>query len=336
MRWARWFFCIFLMHLQAFSQTSEAPTLPRWSDEDAERLIEGEDLISDLLFRPLNESDLTPSVMEGVSLPPRDGENDIASQDRFEERWEKDYMRKPEKFLIDPQKTLSRQEYRDQLSFLKYHDSDSSVKFYVYLFDGSQQIPNHINGVSLWKQHFSKEGPVVLLFYFMGNPSRSEFFASPDLMKSVGKSERARALESAVRHALVKSHPVDQLDGFCEQMSHRIYWMEKALEAGVVAPPDEEAKGSSLPTAQQWLMSSREWWHRWRRLAIISLGSLSCLMLLFWWRHSRRRYRLPVFDVPRRLGGDHGASVGAVISYSNRYLSAQAQREKPSGEWDLL
>jgi hypothetical protein len=327
---------LLLLPLGAWAQVDQPPPWPRWSDEDTQRLLEGEELLSDLLFRPLEESDVTASVMAGVPLPSRGIEEESNSPELSEEVLAKYVSQKPKNFLIDPQKFLSRQEYRDRLSFLKYHASDSSVGLYVYLLDDSQQWPPDTKLENLWRNHFADAGPTVLVCYFMGNPSRSEIFVSPNLMESVGKAEQTRALQSSVKNAYVKSDPVDQLDGFCEQLSTRIYWMEKAFKAGVIAPPDEEAQDSAKSASYPWLVPIRQWWKKWQWSMGMALAATTCVVLLLWWRRAHRRYQLPVFDVPHRLGGNHAASVGAVISYSNPYLSAQAQREKPPGEWDLL
>lgn len=327
---------ILLMQPWAWGQVDLASPLPRWSDEDTQLLLEGEELLSDSLFRPIDDADVTAPVMAGLSIPAPDLREETLSTELSDEVLAKYFLQKPKNFLVDPQKLLSRQEYRDRLSFLKYHASDSSVGFYVYLLDGVQQWPPDRPLERLWHDFFADAGTTVLACYFMGDPSRSEIFVSPDLMKSVGKAERTRALQSAIKNAYVKSDHVDQLDGFCEQLSTRIYWMEKAFKAGVIVPPDEQVEQSAKSVSYPWLTPIREWWRQWRWQLSIAFSLVACAFVFGWWRRSHRRYRLPVFDVPQRLGGRHGAGVGAVISYSNPYLSAQAQREKPPGEWDQL
>lgn len=325
-----------LLLSSAFGQMGEIPPLPRWSDEDAQSLLEGEELLSDMLFRPVDDADVTAAVLAGVSLPPPPLMEESIAAELSEDILAKYFSQKPKNFLIDPQKTLSRQEYRDRLSFLRYHKNDSSVEIYVYLFDEEQKLPADLTLEKVWRDHFADSVPTVLVWYFMGDPSRSEIFVSPDLMKSVGRAERARALQSAIKNARVKSEAPDQLDGFCEQLSTRIYWMEKAMKAGVVAPPDEWEKEAGNSAYRQWLAIIREWWKRWGLHVGIALATLTVALLWGMWHRSRRSYRFPVFAVPHRLGCEHAAGVGAVISFSHSHLSAQAQREKPPGEWDLL
>ena len=43
---------------------------------------------------------------------------------------------------------------------------------------------------------------------------------------------------------------------------------------------------------------------------------------------SRARYRFPEFDVEPRLGGNHAAGVGAVISFASAALPPASQRDQ--------
>lgn len=327
----RWFIVFFYWIIFfAQSQEDENPPLPRWSDADAARLLQGENLISDALFRPISEEELAAPVMDGLSLPeymadlldPGDP-TEIAAEDLV-----KYFDQKPKSFLTDPQKLLSRQEYRDRLSFLKYHASDSKVGFYVYVFDTQQIIPPNIRAEEIFQRCFADAGPTVLLFYFMGAPERSMIHLSPELMTAVGRAETARARQSAVNQASVKSQAVDQLDGFCVQMSIRIYWMEKALEAGVIAPAEPELQAQAPPVHEKYAEILQRWWSEWKVPFCITIAVLGVGGLFGHWRRSRRKYRLPAFPVAERLGGKHAAGVGAVISFAHANRPAAAQREQ--------
>lgn len=333
-------FIVFFLCIVFFaqSQEDENPPLPRWSDADAERLLQGENLISDALFRPISEEELAAPVMDGLSLPEYMAElldvgdpTEIAEEDLV-----KYFDQKPKSFLTDPQKLLSRQEYRDRLSFLKYHASDSKVGFYVYVFDTKQIIPPNIRVEDVFQRCFADSGPTVLLFYFMGAPERSIIHLSPDLMTAVGRAESARARQSAVNQASVKSQAVDQLDGFCVQMSIRIYWMEKALEAGVIAPPEAEPQAKPEPAHKKYTEMMRHWWSEWNVPFCISVAVLLVGGVFSHWRRSRRKYRLPAFPVAVRLGGTQAAGVGAVISFAHANRPAAAQREQLPEDLGIL
>ncbi len=296
-------------------------------------------LSSSFLYGGMSESSRLPVCFHDASLkwsPVREFPCDQApSLDLPDTDLAKYFSVKPQKFLVDPQKILDREEYRDHLDFLK-NDDESTVGFYIYLFEGQQKIPTGIRLVDLWQQHFAADGPVVLVFYFMGDPSRSEIHISPDLMRSVGKAESARALQSAIRVALTKSHPVDQFGGFYEQMSTRIYWMENVMKAGVIAPAEQETPEAGISQEQNSLFGLVEKLKQWQWHLGAGLVLIVGVIFFCRWKRQNRRYRLPVCDEPARLGGDYGAGVGAVMSYANPYLSAQAQREKAPDEWDML
>jgi hypothetical protein len=336
MNWRVWLISGLWLLPCAYSQEDEKPPLPRWSDEDAQRLLQGEEFELDLLFRDLSDSELAAPVFSDPTIPRPDFSKDEEAAPITEEDLVKYFAKKPESFLVDPQKVLGMQEYEDCLSFLNYHASDSTVGFYVYLFDRKQVIPAEIEMETIWRQHYADDGPAVLLFYYMGEPERADIFVSPELMKSVGNAERKRALQSAINLASVKSRGEDQLDGFCVQMSNRIYWMEKALEAGVIAPPEAEPEVKA-PSKHKLLWAALvTWWHAWMTPILIAFGIVMTAGLFTLWQRARRRYRLPTREIAPRLGGKQGAGVGAVVSFGNPYQSASAQREKMPDDLDLL
>jgi hypothetical protein len=155
-------------------------------------------------------------------------------------------------------------------------------------------------------------------------------------MTAVGRAESARARQSAVNQASVKSQAVDQLDGFCVQMSIRIYWMEKALEAGVIAPPEAEPQAKPEPIHKKYAEMIARWWREWKVPFSITIAVLLVGGCFSHWRRSRRKYRLPVFPVAARLGGTQAAGVGAVISFAHANRPAVAQREQLPEDLGIL
>lgn len=314
----------------ATAQEEEAPPLPRWSEEDAQRILEGENLISDALFQPIDNGLLAAPLLSNEELPePADDTLDLLDPTEIPEEFLGKYFgQKPKSYLVDPQDVMTRQEFRDRLSFLKYHAGDSQVEMYVYVFDKMQIIPPAVKAEELFSRYFADDGPTVLVFYYMGNPTRSEVHLSPDLMRAVGKAERARALQSSINQAVIKSQAVDQLDGFCVQMSIRIYWMEKALESGLIAPIEADEEPNPVNPRAETLAAIQTWWMQWR-LPVALGGGVILIGLLF--THIRRRrmtYVFPEFPVAPRLGGEHGAGVGAIITYSSARIPPAMQREQ--------
>lgn len=309
----------------------EVMPLPQWSEEDAQRIMRGESLISDALFRLSTEAEQPPPVEEVLELPEPGPESlDVIPPTEIpEEDLVKYFGQKPKSFLLDPQKIMSRQEFRDRLSFLKYHASDSNVDFYVYLFDEQQIIPPIVQADELFAKYFSGGRSALILFYFMGAPERSEIHLSPELMRAVGEADRVRALQSSINQAIVKSQPVDQLDGFCVQMSIRIYWMEKAMETGVVArvPQPEPAELKKRKTAAR-VSAVTAWFEEWKLPLCIGVAVFVVGMSFGAIRRHREKFHLAEFEVAPRLGGAHAAGVGAVISYASAKLPPTMQREQ--------
>ena len=326
---------IFLCFGSAMAQM-EAPPLPRWVEEDAQQLLAGEDLLTDALFQPFPEQELAAPVMEGVVLPDPALREQHEPTEISEADLHRFFAEKPQSFLVDPQQILTSQESSDVVHFLTYHDSDSTVNFFVYVFGAQQTVPSHIDADQLLATFFGDAGPTVLLFYHVGDPARSDIFLSRELYRSVGQAEKKRSLQSAIHSALGKSEPADQLIAFCVQLSHRIYGMEKAFHAGVIAPVEVEEQMPTEPMHRTYLAALSDWWREWQLPVTLSIAVMAVAGLAGLTRRLRRRYRLPTFPAPQRLGASDGAGVGAHISFANPHLPPSAQRQKSHDDLDLL
>lgn len=329
------FLCLALsfhaLPLMAAEEAEEHDPLPQWSEEDAARVMRGECLISDALFRLQEEEAEPPPPPDVLELPEPGPEslNVVPPTEILDEDLAKYFGQKPKSYLVDPQKLMSRQEFRDRLSFLKYHSSDSNVDFYVYVFDEQQIIPANIQVDSLFAQYFAGGRPAVIVFYYMGAPDRSELHLTPELMRSVGEGERMRALQSSINQAVVKSQPVDQLDGFCVQMSIRIYWMEKAFTSGVIAPVVEPEKADINEQDQAArVAAATSWFKEWQLPIYLMLGVIIVGMITGWIRRAREKFYFTEYEIAPRMSGSHAAGVGAVISYASAKIPPTMQREQ--------
>jgi hypothetical protein len=263
--------------------------------------------------------------------PPTEEEADTGQMVGVPEEYMADYFeRRPDSFLVDPQKLLGRQESRDRVAFLRYHAEDSAVDLYFYLFDGTQEIPSEVRVEEMVERLFGDGKPAAVVFYFMGAPQRSELWLSPSLTGKASAADRQRALQSSVAEALEKADPVDQLDRFSVQMSIRLYWIEKAFggraeDAGpMVVLPAKPAPVSKMKRWEPWLQEARKW-----ALPAAVVGGIVVFgWLALWLLGARARYRFPEIEVAPRLGGEHGAGVGAVITFGNPGLPPSFQREQ--------
>lgn len=315
--------------VNSFGQVDEQPPMPEWNADDMLRWEKGEDLISDMLFQSLQEAAPVAPMIEGFSW--QDYEREVAEDKKNRaisaDLLEQYFAQKPSSFLIDPQNILTRQEYRDRLSFLKYHDSDSRVGFYVYLFEGHQDLPVGLEVAELLKKHFPDAGPTAWVMYYMDQPNRTELYLSDELIRSVGVGEKKRALQSAINQALGKSQAVDQLDLFCVQMSIRLYWMEQAWHAGVIAPPEQQQDATPV-VRTDWKKEALAWWQKWRGFGIITSMLLGCTLVCRWWLQHRARYVFANHQDRQRLGFPYAASTTAVVSFSHQRAPSRSEQDR--------
>lgn len=325
----------------AVSSDAVEPGLPSWSDGEKTKLEEAGWVAGDLL---LTDEPVPDEAEAKEQAPPLDvaqptaeeiAEAEIPPDEIPEKFWPAYFDSKPESFLIDPQGLLSPVDYRDRLGFLNYHGGDSSIDLFVYIFKGEQDIPGEVREEELMERFFSDGRPAAVVFYYLGAPQRSVLYLSPSLTDAVSAAEQRRALESSVMQAFEKVDPAAQIEAFLVQMSIRLYWMERIIGGGVEAPED-----SALPLRT---MSAREdlepskleklgpWLERARSQAVpagVVVGAVVSALAALAFARRRARYVFPEFDVEPRLGGDHAAGVGAVISFASAAVPPASQRDQ--------
>jgi hypothetical protein len=311
------------------------PPLPVWNGADAAnvksgKIIPGSELLND---DPIAEAPAREPQVPLAVAPPTQEElrESLVPPNVIPEKFLDDYFeRRPETYLVDPQRLLGKQQYQDRLEFLKYHAGDSSMDLFIYLFDGKQEIPGEVRAEELVERFFSSGRPAVVVYYFVGAPQRSVIYLSPSLTDAVSAPEQRRALESSVMEALNKSDPADQLERFGVQMSIRIYWMERMLHGGAIplepvelSMDHEKPKKTGDKTHAVLVIAQR-----WAVPAGGTVGGLLAVWLvLFCWR-ARSKYRFPALDVAPRLGASHAAGVGAVISFGSPMVPPSVQRDQ--------
>lgn len=244
------------------------------------------------------------------------------------------FAKRPEAFLVDPQGLLSPADYRDRLGFLKYHASDSSIDLFVYLLGGNQEIPSAVRYEEVAERLFSEGRPAVIVYYYLGAPQRTAMLLSPSLMGSISAAEQHRVLESAVIQALERTTPAEQIEKFLVQMSIRIYWLERTLAneattgatATATSPVTVGEKRAAAKAAK------KVWLEEGVRRVAAPLSLLVIALISLWglraWLVRRARYYFPEFEVEPRLGGDHAAGVGAVISFASAAVPPASQRDQ--------
>lgn len=312
------------------------PLLPSWEEADrtalkAGKWIPGSSLLTDEV--PPDEP-APPPPPEALPVPTAEElAEDKTPPTQIPDRFLAEYFNeRPKSFLVDPQRLLSSQQYRDRLAFLDYHASDSSIDLFVYVFGTEQDIPGEVRAEELSERLYSTGRQAAVVYYFLGAPQRSMIYLSPSLTDTISGAEQRRALQSSVIKSLEKADAVDQLEAFSVQMSIRLYWMERMLGGhsvpeGISGPSatEPQLKPVSPSLVERFGKLLPPGW--WLPLAMIGATVASALAMNFWLRR-RARYRFPEFRIEPRLGGEHAAGIGAVISFSNPSVAPATQREQ--------
>ncbi|MDE0825334.1 MAG: hypothetical protein OSA48_00830 [Akkermansiaceae bacterium] len=317
----------------------EWPTLPEWSEGDLEKLKTGEIVPGRELLKELTGELTLPPLPETPEeeLPPEpDPEEEVVEVDPtvIEEQFLEPYFgRTPASFLIDPQETLARQEYRDRESFLAHHAGDSEVNLYVYLFDAEQQLPEGATIETVFDEHHARSGPTAVVFYFLGRPERSLIALSESIRTVVSQEDRERALRVSIQEAYEKSDPSHQLENFSVELSIRLYWFEKAMAIpGGVEPEEDEALTANetlppitlpMPESEALKLLTKSLW---AVIVVVFTVVITWVGRLI----ARRRLRhvFPEVEIEPMLGAPHAAGVGAVVSFSSSQLPPSQQRDQ--------
>lgn len=307
--------------------------LPEWRGNDFEEVKAGKTIPGMWLLTdevPAEES--PPEVSAPIDEAPPTAEElkeDEAPSTTIPDQYLSEYFgQRPKSFLVDPQGLLTPQQYRDRLALLDYHALDSSIDLYIYVFGSTQELPGEVRAEELAERIFAEGRPAAFVYYFLGAPQRSVFYLSPSLTDSVSGAEQRRALQSSVAKASEKADPNDQLAGFSTQMAIRLYWMERILTGGSLPEathaPADQPKPVAETRASVWSKIPKNWI---APVAYLGGAGLAGFLVTMWWRY-RARYRFPEFEVERRLGGEHAAGIGGVISFASAAAPPALQREQ--------
>ena len=241
---------------------------------------------------------------------------------------------RPNAFLVDPQGLLNAADFQDRLKFLNYHASDSTIDLFVYVIGGDQDFPEERRKREIAERFFAAGRPAVIVFYTLGAPQHSTMDLSPALTSQIPAADQEHALASSIQQARQKLASAEQFETFCVQLSIRIYWMERLisgeppvhineLPAAPISPEKAKAaekKVKFLAIQNQMLQFALP--------AGVVLGLLAIACVFWRIARARARYHFPVLEVEPRLGGNHAAGVGAVISFASAAVPPASQRDQ--------
>lgn len=330
---------VVILTVSAMAIALEEPSLPSWNPSERAELeasgwIPGAILLTEDAIP--DEPEAPKAEPLNLELPnPEEIANDLEQVNEVAEKFLPAYFaERPKTFLVDPQGLLSPSDYRDRLSFLNYHASDSAIDLYVYVIGGDQEIPSEVREEEMIERCFSGGRSAAIVYYYLGAPQRSVVYLSPSMTSSISAAEQRRAVESSVMQAFEKTNSSEQFERFLVQMSIRIYWMERKL-SGESVSADETPVMNSIPAAAP-VEERKSGKMLWLRDLVMPFAMPAAILLAVFltafgfnhWLRLRARYRFPEFNVEPRLGGDHAAGVGAVISFATATLPPASQRDQ--------
>jgi hypothetical protein len=245
---------------------------------------------------------------------------------------------RPNAFLVDPQGLLNAADFQDRLKFLNYHASDSTIDLFVYVIGGDQDFPEERRKREIVERFFAAGRPAVIVFYTLGAPQYSTMDLSPALTSQIPAIDQHHALANSIQQARQKLASVEQFETFCVQLSIRIYWMErlisgeppvhiKDLPAAPISPEKAKAAEKKAEKKAKFLAIQNQML-QFALPAGVVLGLLAMVCVFWRVRRARARYHFPVLEVEPRLGGNHAAGVGAVISFASAAVPPASQRDQ--------
>jgi hypothetical protein len=336
----------FLLGLFVFSGsvTISARSLPQWSEDDLEllnkgKLIVGASLFMDDSHRPPRAEVVSEDEKVSTQVLVADDEEEVDPEydaTLIPSKYLSDYFScLPVSYLVDPQRLFSNQETLDREGFLEYYADESEVDLRIYLFDGDQNIPASYSLKQLVATQYANSPLTAVVFYFLGNPARTQLLFGGEGAEWVDAEKIRKMLDLATIKAMEKSDPSAQMESLITQLSISIYWMEQEIarmrseEAAEAAAATQEATHEAQKTVKPGVFAEVQPY-----LFYVLVGVISVLLAVFglggtwvWWRRSRRYY-FPVLELPRRLGGDYAAGIGAVIGFHNKQDSPSDQRNQ--------
>lgn len=322
----------------AMATAQSEPTLPEW--DEADRAISVNDgwiagwLLAELESMP--DEVVVEPLAHGIEDPTPDELADGSGKETdVSEKFLAAYFEaKPTRHLVDPQELLASEEKKELEKFLGIHSGDSSIDLFVYVFGEHQMIPSDVRDEELVERLFSAGKPAAVIYCYLGAPQRSAMHLSPSITDSVSAAEQRRALESSVMRAFSREAHSEQIKAFLEQMSVRIYWMERMTQGTAVETKESIPEGESgLSFPKKKVVVEQKWemppWMK--QVGVMVAAGFGCLLVLggvvLWWL-ARAKFLFPEFEVEPRLGGNHAAGIGAVISFGSSAISPAMQRKQ--------
>lgn len=242
-----------------------------------------------------------------------------------------------ETYLYDAQKLLDPEFSADLEAFLEHHARESEIDLEVYV---NRSVPHQ----QAFDSSAQKEKPTeerrrstgaTKIQYYLETPEKSTIQIGSAYEKSVASQHFNQCLESAILASSSESLPHKKMEAFFIQLSIRIYWLERIIHGTADRTYESMPEGEKLrifPKKNQKPLKKTlqiDWIMLGGGAAILCISTLSLAYLLISWRN-KGVYLFPISYKDPRLGADHAAGIGAVISFSNPDTSPSQQKKDRS------
>ena len=235
--------------------------------------------------------------------------------------------------IHDPQSILSNKEHVETQVALENYAQESPVSIYFYLFEKNQRVPQTQSPQVTFNQFYYSEPSAVIVYYFMGEPERSQlYFGGKDA--NLVATNKIRELTASIRNgAKRRSNRSSQLNEFIKQLSRGMYWIEKSMVADVYLPLDlngntsKQTSGGASKLSEKAFEGVSKISNVWWIIVIVSVLVIVVLLLGVYWV-SNRRFLFPRLSTHPRLSLPHGGSSGGVLRFDKENVPPSAQREQ--------
>ena len=183
--------------------------------------------------------------------------------------------------------------------------------------------------------HFDPAKPFAVVFYFLGEPERSQVRFSKKVETLVEEKERDEVLIAANEEANEKSDPNSQLESFLMELSIRLKRLEEqvAEEGGLLrggkmlTMPDDQVLVNAEPGLWEKLLLNQGLFYTLLGLAVLIPAALLGLFGR-WIANKRKVYLFPDAAGSPLLEAPHAGGVGGVLSFSSAEIPPSNQKQE--------
>lgn len=243
---------------------------------------------------------------------------------------------KPNQFLLNPQNLLTEPQAEEILRFLEYHSEESIIDIFALVANKPQLSSITQNDLDSLADQWGRERRTVIFAFELDNINSTRMGVSKSITNYLARSEFESIRRDTIQIAKEVSDPFNQIDRFCINYSHLIYWVEKT-EIERVAKLEEileeeriENLGLKVSTVtdQPALTTKQKLESNLNKLPkeaiwIISGSLLPLSLFLFNFfrkkkiKNDRDQYYFPNIGILKRLGAPYSGGNGNAIIFKN-------------------